>query len=175
MFADPSRNVAYFGLTEGDSVADFGAGSGAYSLALARRVGNSGYVYAVEVQNDLLTRLDREALQQGLRNIHVVWGNVEKVGGSKLADGSIDAVLISNILFQAEARYSLALEAKRVLKPGGRAIVIDWLGSFGGLGPHPNQVILPDEVKKIFAEAGFEFVRDFPAGEHHYGLIFRKP
>ncbi len=175
MFADPEKNIGLAQVTEGTRVADFGAGSGAYSLAAARQAGTTGAVYAIDIQNNVLDRLAKEAQARGLPSIHTIWGNVEKLGGSKLADQSVDIVLVSNLLFQVEGKYTLALEAKRILKPGGRVMVIDWLDSYGGLGPTTAAVIKPEEVKKIFAEAGFSAIQDFSAGAHHYGLIFKKP
>ncbi|MBI2100666.1 MAG: methyltransferase domain-containing protein [Candidatus Vogelbacteria bacterium] len=174
-FSVPAANVNHFNLTEGMTVADFGAGSGAYALAIARRVGATGRVYAIDVQKELLARLSREAKagQLGnITNIEVIWSDLERAGGSKLADQSVDFVLVANLLFQVTAKYTLALEAKRILKPDGRLAVIDWQDSFGGLGPPAAQVIRSEEAKKIMAQAGFRFRKDFPAGDHHYGLLF---
>lgn len=174
-FSDPKTVINHFNLTEGMTVADFGTGSGAYALAMARRVGSAGRVYAIDVQKELLARLSREAKADqfaNLTNIEVIWSDLERAGGSKLADQLLDFVLMANLLFQVTAKYTLALEAKRILKPIGRLAVIDWQDSFGGLGPPPAQVIRPEEVKKIMAQAGFRFLKDFPAGDHHYGLLF---
>lgn len=175
MFANPRANVAEFGLIPGMKVADFGAGVGEYALEMARVVGDGGKIYAVEVQKGLLERLEKEARENRISNIQTIWGNIEKLGGSKLDDQSVNVVLAANILFESDAKYSLALEAKRVLRAGGWIIVIDWLESFGGLGPHPQRVVPREEVKKIFDEAGFRFRSEFPAGNHHFGLIFSKP
>jgi FkbM family methyltransferase len=175
MFSNPQANVAEFGLIPGMKVADFGAGVGEYALQMARVVGDGGKIYAVEVQKDLLDRLTKEAKEQHLSNVEVIWGNIEKPKGTKIADQSINVVLVANVLFQTDAKYATALEAKRVLRSGGRVIAIDWSASFGGLGPQSSQVIPAEEVKKIFAEAGFQFQSEFSAGNFHYGLIFVKP
>lgn len=174
MFSDPEKNVPYFGLREGARVADFGAGSGVYTLAMAKRVGSTGLVYAVEVQQNLLERLANIAREAKATNIKVIWGDVDKVGGSKIRETSLDLVLIANALFQSDAKYTMALEVKRVLRPGGRVVVIDWLGSFDQLGPTPERVISLGEARPIFEQAGFKFINEFPAGANHYGLIFVK-
>lgn len=174
-FSDPKTVINHLNLTEGMTVADFGAGSGAYALALARRVGSAGRVYAIDVQKELLVRLSREAKAgqlANITNIEVIWSDLERVGGSKLADQLVDFVLMANLLFQVTAKYTLALEAKRILKSDGRLAVIDWQDSFGGLGPPPAQVVRPEEAKKIMVQAGFRLLKDFPAGDHHYGLLF---
>ena len=61
---------------------DLGAGSGFYTFESAKRVGGSGRVYAVDVQKDLLERLHSVGANQGLRNIEIIWGNAEKIGGT---------------------------------------------------------------------------------------------
>jgi ubiquinone/menaquinone biosynthesis C-methylase UbiE len=172
MFSDPNKNLNYFQLTPGLKVADFGAGSGVYTLAMSPLVGSGGAVYAVEVQKELLERLATEAKHRKLRNVQVVWGDIEKLHGTKLADHSVDLVVVANVLFQVTGRYTLALEAKRVLRPGGRVAVVEWSDSFNNLGPKAEAVVPATEAKKIFGEAGFQVVNDFPAGAHHYGIMF---
>ncbi len=174
MFADPTKNLAALAIPAGSAVADFGCGSGSYALALARHLRGGGRVYALDVQKDLLAKLKAEAQRERLSNLEVVWANVEKVGGSKLADGVLDWVLISNTLFQTPARYTMLLEAKRVLKTGGHLAIIEWSDSFGGLGPAPAEVLPSAAARTVAESAGFRLVREFPAGDYHYGLLFQK-
>ena len=93
------------------------------------------------------------------------------MGGSKILDETMDAVIISNLLFQSEDKQSLLLEAKRVLKLGGKALIIDWSESFGGLGPSPAHIISLEEGKKMLTEAGLTISKEFNAGAHHWGVI----
>ena len=88
-FSEPQKNIEQLELKPGERVADLGCGVGAYSLAAAPLVGVDGKVYAVDIQKDLLERLRQEADRQGWRNIEVVWGDVERVSGSGLADGLV--------------------------------------------------------------------------------------
>ena len=173
-FADPTENLKNLNIKEGSRVADFGSGSGFYSFGLARRVGDSGRVYAIDVQKDLLTKLKNRAKEDRLDNLEVIWADLDVLGGTKLADSSLDAVVISNILFQAESRGNLTLEAKRILKNGGEALVIDWADSYGGLGPHPDQIFKASQAEDLFTKNGFALIKSFDAGEHHWGLLFRK-
>jgi len=62
----------------------------------------------------------------------------------------------------------------RTVRSGGRFFVIDWTESFAGMGPQPGQVISAADVTALFEANGFVFEREFPAGDHHYGLAFRK-
>lgn len=173
-FADPTENLKNLNIKEGWKVADFGTGSGFYALGLAKRVGESGRVYAVDVQKDLLSKLKNKAREEHLFNIEVVWADLDKLGGTKLADSFLDAVVISNVLFQSEHKENLAKEAARVLKFGGEAIVIDWSDSYGGLGPHRDHVFTSNKGETLFTNNGFVVVKSFDAGEHHWGLLFKK-
>jgi len=174
-FANPERNVERIGIENSMHVADFGAGSGAYTFAMAQRMGNGGLVYAIDVQRDLLRRIKNEAESRGLKNVRIVWGDVENAGGSKLTDGSIDVVIISNILFQLEDKGGAMREAWRVLRNGGKLAVIEWSESYGGMGPHKNDVVRKDEALEFAQREGFTPIQEFNAGAHHYGLTFRKP
>src|SRR3989338_8715992 len=99
MFADPTSIVKQFGLSDHMRVADFGAGSGAYTFPMAEIIRN-GKVYAVEVQKGLLVRIKGEAEKLHLPNVMPIWADIEKVGGIKLADRALDGVLTSNVYFQ---------------------------------------------------------------------------
>lgn len=173
-FSNPSQNARNFGFKEGMKVADFGSGSGAYTLALADVVGPSGVVYAVDVQRELLTRIQNNAVQDGHDNVEIVWGDIEAPGGVGLRDEYLDGVVISNTLFQVDDKISTIKEAWRVLRPGGTLVVVDWLDSFGGLGPPQNSVVTQAETTLLCTDNGYAFKRDIDAGKHHYGLIFIK-
>ena len=170
-FAHPVTNVGQMGLVSGMKVADFGAGSGAYSLAAAHLVGHAGKVYAVDVQKDLLSRLRNNAVKENLDNVDIIWGNIEAPGGSKLKDGSVDVVIISNVLFQLDHPVQVLREAARILKQYGRIVVIDWSESFGGMGPKPAHVVTKDQALTFANQAGLTVLREFSAGAHHYGIM----
>ena len=174
-FSDPTTNVLQLGLREGMRVGDLGAGSGHYALAAAHIVGNDGRVYAIDVQEDVLIHLRNTAQTRGLRNIEAVWGNFEKPGGTTLKDHVLDAVILSNVLFQLDHRQSALEEIKRILKPGGKLLVADWAGPYAGLGPAEQHVVPERDAEELFITAGFHKVKDFRAGPHHYAIVFTAP
>lgn len=175
MFSDPEKNIAQFFLKDGMIVADFGAGTGAYAVAAAKRVGERGRVYAIDVQKELLPSVKTAAAKAGLSNIEILWGDIEELYGTKMADKSADAAIISNVLFQSGNKSGLLNEAGRILKGGGMLLLVDWVDSFGGLGPHSDHVIKKNDARRMLEDAGFAYERDIDAGEHHYGMVFRKP
>jgi len=173
MFSDPEKNISQFNIDPGMKVADFGSGGGYYSLAVAREVGESGRVFAIDVQKDLLKKIKGEAQSQGLLNLDTIWADIDEPNGSTLAEGLVDRVLITNTLFQVENRENVIKEARRVLKPKGKVLIVDWSESFGGLGPQPAQIVSEDDVKKMSEQNNLKFERKIEAGAHHYGLIFK--
>lgn len=171
MFTNPKENVAQLCLREGMRVADFGAGTGHYTKAASEYVGYTGTVYAVEVQKDLVKKLESELKSWGISNVQCIWGDIERKGGTKIADRSLDAVIISNVLFQAEDKLGLIDETKRVLKRGGKVLLIDWKES-SGMGPALNAVVTETRAKELFSLRGFHFLENIRATDHHYGIIF---
>lgn len=156
-------------------VADFGAGPGFYSIPIAKAVGPNGRVYVLDVQKNMLELIRSKAKSQRLLNITALWADLEIKGGSQLAAETVDAVIVSNILFQTKNKKIMLEEAFRILKPGGIAAIIEWSSSAGGSGPRPEMVIRPEETEKLLAEIGFRREKEFYAGDNHYGLLYSKP
>lgn len=175
MFADPREIVRKLSIGEGKKVADIGAGSGAYALALAEAVGSEGKVYAIDVQKELLMKLKTEAQNRQLHSIETVWGDAEKDHGTKLADASVDVVVLSNILFQVERKDGFIREVLRILRSKGRLFLVDWSDSFGGMGPQNKDVIKKEIAREMLISQGLSFIGEFSAGAHHYGLSFTRP
>ncbi|PCI20186.1 hypothetical protein COB64_02650 [Candidatus Wolfebacteria bacterium] len=174
MFSTPDHNIEQFKLREGTIVADLGAGSGFYTMSAARALDGSGKVYAVEVQKDLVSKIKNEAIRSHLNNVEVIWGDIEKVKGTRLADHTVDSAIISNTLFQLSNKESFIEELNRILKPSGKILVVDWTDSVGGLGPRSENVFSEEKSRPFFEKYNFTFEEKIDAGEHHYGMIFRK-
>lgn len=172
MFSQPEKNLEQFHVDPGMSVADLGSGSGFYSLAASTMVGSSGKVYAIEVQKELVDKLQNEARHRNIENIFTIWGDIESPHGTTLADAIVDRVIIANTLFQVLHKEGLLKEARRILKPKGKVLLVDWTDSHGGLGPHPKKVITAKMAREIFEQHGFIFDRSVTVGDHHYGMIF---
>jgi ubiquinone/menaquinone biosynthesis C-methylase UbiE len=173
-FVEPATVSSHFHLREGDKIADFGAGSGHYMKPLSEAVGKEGSVYLCEIQKNLVDALGIKASEAHLANVHPMWCDFETASGVKLVDGTLDAGLLSNTLFQLTDKDASLREIARVIRSGGKLFIVDWSDSFGGMGPTPNLVVVEEEAKKLAERTGFTFEHTFPAGDHHYGLVFRK-
>lgn len=174
MFMDPAETLAACNFQVTDTVADFGAGSGFIAKAIAGMVPR-GSVFAIEINRDMVARIAHEAEEGQIKNLHPLWGDIEIAGGTKLADASVDVVVLSNILFQIDDKPGALKEAFRVLKSGGRLLVVDWQESFGGLGPAVHHVFNKETAESLITGIGFTILSDtLPAGEHHYAILFKK-
>lgn len=173
MFSDPQKNIAELNIGDGMKVVDLGAGSGFYVVEAAKKVGPRGMVYAVDVQQDLLNKIKTSSGLLGLHNVEIIWGNIEKIGGTKLRESIADRIILSNTLFQIapEDRENLALEIKRILKSGGKLLVVDWAS---GTPLSPKTLVPRLLAEGIFQKIGFQLEKTFDAGDHHYGIIFKK-
>ena len=154
-FADPKGNIEQLGKIEGMQIADFGAGVGAYTIPLAKKVGDFGRVYAVEVQKDLLAKIQNTAQEENVTNVDVLWGDIERVGATKLSDKSVNIVIIANVFFEVENKPGMVAEAHRVLASKGRILFVDWKDSYGGMGPLPEMIVIPEEARRYFENNGF--------------------
>ena len=172
MFSDPEQNIGQLELKKGSHVADFGSGSGYYSFAAAEVVGENGMVYAIDVQKDLLQKLKNEARNiRHLTNIEIIWGDIDNLGGTRLKGESIDAVIVANVFFQLENKENACLEIKRILKKGGKVLLVDWINLNTDISQKVNS-FTKDDARKLFLGKGFSEVKEFDAGIKHYGLIF---
>ena len=173
-FMSPEMVVTHFHIREGDTVADYGAGGGFYTPLLSEKVGSTGCVYACDIQKELVEKIGTFARTQGLSNVHPLWCDIEVSLGLKIADGVVDVGLLINTLFQLEDKKTALLEIARTIRKGGKLCVVDWSDSFGGLGPQELQVVTQSDAQAHIEECGFVFEQTFDAGDHHYGISFRK-
>ncbi len=173
-FVVPSIVVSQFHLREGDVVADFGAGSGFFIDVLSKSVGLEGRVYALDIQKTLVEKVGAMVQSQGLQNVDTKWCDFEAAEGSRLQTSELDAAIVVNTLYQVENKSAFLHEVHRTLRTGGKLLVIDWTDTETGMGPNAEHLITQADCVALCESHGFVLDRDFPAGEHHYGLAFRK-
>jgi len=168
-FLNPSEVLKQLKLKKNMVAADFGSGSGGWAIPLAKKL-EEGKVYAIDILEEPLSALRAKTKLEKIFNIETIKSDVEK--GSKLFNESCDFVLMTNLLFQCEDKKKVIEEGKRVLKPGGKILVVDWKLD-ASLGPKESRVSA-EEVKKIAKELDLKLEKEFEAGSYHYGLVFLK-
>lgn len=170
---DPKMVVDNWDIRPEMKVADFGCGAGHYSLEVAKRLGGDGRVYAFDVQPEVLSALKSRANLDHLPNLEIRRADLELEKGTGLLDGIVDLVIVSNVLFQVENKESVVKEASRILKTGGQMTFIDWeTGAF--IGPPKTARVDKGQTEELCAKNKLFLVKKFDAGDHHYGLIFKK-
>lgn len=169
-FLNPQIIATQLGITKGMAVADFGCGAGYFPGEIARLVGDEGHVAAIDIQQSALESVRSRARQEHLLNIEPIWGDLEVEGGSQLKDASQDMVLIANVLHQAPDKAAIIREARRVLKPRGRVVIIDW-NMDSPLGPARERRVPKSALTEMAAAAGLKPEQEFSAGQYHYGMV----
>ena len=170
-FLKPEKVLAELDLKDNMVAADFGCGAGGWVIPLAKRL-EEGKVYAIDVQEEMLSALKGQADLENVLNIETITFDLENSEGLDLIDDFFDLVLMTNLLFQLENKERVLEEAKRVLKKGGQLLIIDWK-KLTPLGPKDGKID-PEELKRQLRDLGFDLKKEFEAGDHHYGLIFTK-
>lgn len=172
---DPNFLLQKLGVRQKMIVADLGCGAvGHFVFPTARAVGKEGRVYAVDIQKSILQNIEKRAETENLENIICVWSDLERYGATKVESESADAALLINMLFQNKDRLTILKEARRLLKIGGRLLVVDWLLTNAPFGPPLEGRVDPAWVEQMADNLGLRLKERFTAGKYHYGLIFEK-
>jgi precorrin-6B methylase 2 len=144
----------------GAVVADVGAGGGFLTVRLARAVGPTGRVFAVDVDARMIDRLRSRVEQEGLTNVEVVKGETDD---PHLAASSIDAAVIVNSYHEMGEYEAMLEHLRRALKPRGRLVIVEPLSDKRRHASRHEQIrdheIAPHFVEQEAREAGFQIVR----------------
>jgi len=170
-FLEPENILSQMKLRPEYKAAEFGCGPGGFVIPLARHLGK-GMVYALDIQEEPLSALRGRARAEGLNNFRQIRCDLEEPKGSTLQDNILDIVVVSNILFQSEDKEAMLKEAKRILRPKGKIIVIDWKKE-SPFGPVGNRVT-PEQVKKIALKLELKKIKDLDAGTYHWAEVYEK-
>ena len=138
------------GIGEGHVVLDFGAGPGHVTIEMAGRVGPSGQVHAVDVNEEFLRRTAAKASDEGYGDR--VSTHLLEDHRVPLADGSIDRVLAKNVLEYVPSAADVLAECFRVTAPGGRMTATDWDWDFLIIQPWSVE-----EQREFFAAGAHAF------------------
>jgi 2-polyprenyl-3-methyl-5-hydroxy-6-metoxy-1,4-benzoquinol methylase len=122
-------------IADGDTVADIGAGSGFFTVRLARRVQQKGLVYAQDIQQPMLESIKRRVSREGLKNVVTRLGTETDVN---LPKGALDAVLVVDVYPEVDGednRIDFLQRLAATLKPQGRIGIVNYKPGDGGPGP----------------------------------------
>ena len=144
------RVVDALQLTTGMRVADLGAGTGVFTLPLARAVGPSGKVYAIDVDAGLLAIVSEKAKAEGITSIQsIVAGETDP----KLPE-PVDLLFICDTMHHLPNQAEYVKQFAKLLRPGGRVAIIDFTEGKWPAG-HESFTITPAQVDTWMQAAGF--------------------
>lgn len=172
---NPYPIFAAVGLAPGLRVGDLGCGrTGHFVFSASRSVGDTGIVYAVDVVKDILESIKSRARSEGYDNVQTAWADLEKANGVPIPAGTLDVCFLVNVAFMLKDKAAAFKEIARLLKPGGSLVVVDWAKKLGPLGPNDENKVNPEALKILLSSLGFTADAEFPAGEYHFALVFKK-
>lgn len=147
----PDDVMSLLQLWPGNVVADIGEGTGHFEPYLAKAVGASGRVVALDVEPHMVTYLERRMKKEGLGNV-----TVRKVAPTDpgLADGSVDRLLVVNTWHHLPQRAQYAAAMNRALRPGGFVVVVDFTAE-SPEGPPAHARLSPESVIAELQAGGF--------------------
>lgn len=164
------------GLDVGQRCADLGVGRQAnFTIAAAEIVGPRGVVYAVDVVKAILPNVEAKARQHRVNNVVTIWSDLEVYGATKaIGDASLDLGMLVTVLFQSSNQLAMVKEAVRMIKPGGKLLIVDWKKGATTFGPEAQVRPDPVQIKQFVQEQGLQLVDEFEAGTFHFALVFQK-
>lgn len=161
----PSKLLRSLGLHAGDALADIGCGPGFFTLPAAEIVGVRGLIYAADIQGDMLSTVKTRASEAKLNNIQVVKSNDTQV---PIPPASVDMVLLAFTLHEIDQRARFLHRVSRLLKPGGKLVVIEWEKQSDTPGPPANTRLTPDDVAKDAEAAGLVVAEQRALNPQHF-------
>jgi len=165
----PERVLAALRVSEGQVVADIGAGGGYFTEKFSRRVGTNGHVYATDVQDVMIRKLTKRVKRRGLGNVTVVRGDFDD---PRLPAGVCDLAFFSSVYKEISDRATFLKRLHPVLKPAGRVAILEYRPDADAPGP-PRAYRLPEaQVVAELEEAGYRLVERFDFLPREYFLVF---
>lgn len=124
----PDRVIAELAIQPGQHIADLGAGGGYFTFRLADAVGNTGKVYAVDIDPDMTAYLQQRAAKDGYRNVVVI---LAAPSDPRLPENGVDLIFTCDTYHHLEHRTAYFARLRKALRPGGRVAIIDHNGNAG--------------------------------------------
>jgi ubiquinone/menaquinone biosynthesis C-methylase UbiE len=163
------------GVAEKMKVADFGSGAyGHFVFPAAQMVGKDGTVYAVDILRPALEAISKKARQENMPNIITIWSDLEVFKATKIDAESVDVGLLINNLYLSRKRGEILRECVRMIKKGGRLLVVEWEETSSPFGPPPQERVKIDLLRTAGEKLGLRVNESFSAGQFHYAIIFTK-
>jgi ubiquinone/menaquinone biosynthesis C-methylase UbiE len=177
MLEDPKRDeyqkphevLMALSLKPGEAVADIRSGSGYFTLRIAAHVGDTGRVFAVDIDPELIRFLNRRIRDAGVRNVQTI---LAEPADPLLPDASVDRFVIVDTWHHIEKPLDYLALMKRMLKPGGQVVMIDFQKKELPLGPPMAMKIAREDLVRQMETNGFHLLKEHTFLPYQYFLVF---
>ena len=173
---DTAKFFREIALKKGATFLDVACGWGAYSLAAADRVGENGQVYAVDLWEEGISSLRKEADAKGIQNLAAFVSNVAQ--NIPVGDDCVDVCLMATVLHDLVAdkiEQQVLTEIVRVMKSESTLAIVEYHKKEGPPGPPKPVRLSPEDVDQIVSAYGFKHRRYTEVGPNHYLQLFTRP
>ncbi len=171
-FQKPDMVMEALELKPGERVADVGAGSGYFTIPVARAVGADGIVWAIDISQEMLDYIEKRLEIEGLDNVELV--KVER-DDPQLPPGGVDLILMVDVFHYIKERTEYAEKLREGLAPGGRIVVIDYIPKPWDerpWGPLPQQQVPKETLNEEMKQAGLRIIKEYHFLPEQYFLVY---
>jgi arsenite methyltransferase len=168
-YQKPHEVVHALSLKPGEVIADIGAGSGYFTFHLARHVGEKGRVYAVDVSSDMILHINRRIRDTRANNVVSVLADPDD---PLLPERSVNRFFICNVWHHVENQTKYLSLMKKMLKPGGEVVMIDFQKTETPVGPPLKMRIAREDLIKQMENSGFRLSKEHTFLPYQYFFVF---
>jgi ubiquinone/menaquinone biosynthesis C-methylase UbiE len=166
----PDRALDALQIRAGDVVADVGAGTGYYTVRLARRVGPSGRVYATDIQPEMLALLESRLAREHVTGVKPVRATAEHAG---LPPATLDLILLVDVYHELARPQLVLRQLKHALKPDGRLVLLEYRKEDPNIPIRPDHKMSVAEARLEVEHEGFKLDRVIDVLPMQHILVFR--
>jgi arsenite methyltransferase len=168
-YQKPQEVLTALSIKPGEVIADIGAGSGYFTFRLAHHLGNQGKVYAIDVSPDMILHLNRRIRDLKASNVNSILADPDD---PLLSERSVNRFFFSNSWHHIENHTKYLSLMKKMLKPGGEIIMIDFHKKELPIGPPMQMKIAREDLIKQMESNGFRLTKEHTFLPYQYFLVF---
>ena len=168
-YQKPHEVMRALGLKAGEVIADIGAGSGYFTFRLTHHVGDRGKVYAVDVSPDMIRHINRRIRELKATNVVSILADPDD---PLLPEGSVDRFFFSDSWHHIDNQTKYLSLMKKMLKPGGEIVMIDFHKKELPVGPPMQMKIAREDLIKQMESNGFRLTKEHTFLPYQYFLVF---
>ena len=168
-YQKPHEVLSALKIKSGEVIADIGAGTGYFTFRLAHFVGDKGKVYAVDVSPDMIRHINRRIRDTKSANVVAILAEPDD---PLLPDRSVNRIFICDVWHHIENQAKYLSLMKKMLKPGGEVVMIDFHKKELPFGPPLQMKVAREDLIRQMESSGFRLSKEHTFLQYQYFLVF---